>query len=73
MISISSEYQRNLIIQIALHRLTRISISRETGISEYTLRKILDSPTPVSVNNSTFKTLDKWFGKLLANDKTVQV
>lgn len=69
---VSANYQRNLIIEIALHHKTRIGISRETGISEFTLRKVLDSPAPVSVNNHTFNTLDSWLKELLSDGEISQ-
>lgn len=58
--TVTKEFQDAMLIQVALHRKTRIELASEVGLSEFTLRKVLDSKTPVLVNDHTFKVVDNW-------------
>ena len=60
---ISKGFQETMLVQIALQRKTRIELSREVGLSEFTLRKVLDSPTPVEVSGRTFHAVSSWLEK----------
>lgn len=57
---ISLKYQENLLKNMAVKRVNRHKLSDETGISEPTIRKMLDSNTPIIVNSKTYNAIDNW-------------
>lgn len=57
---ISNRSQKTLIVKSALKKKSRLQLSKEIGISEFTLRKVLDSESPIKVNNKTADSIENW-------------
>ncbi|WP_268914085.1 hypothetical protein [Lentilactobacillus sp. SPB1-3] len=61
--SITEEERKTLIVNSALQKKSRLQLSKEVGISEFTLRKVLDADSSVEVSNKTANLVRNWLKK----------
>ncbi|GHP14310.1 hypothetical protein YK48G_17350 [Lentilactobacillus fungorum] len=57
---IDQDQQKKILIKLALKRKWRYQIADDIGLSLPTLRKILNSNTPVIVNAKVYKNVNNW-------------